>query len=196
MFFLALGEPWVSAALRLRVEEGGVTHSQLRDQMGSEKATEGFQWLCLGAREGVCLRAWLVCVLLHQWGRFAPWLLGCRWAPVYKSVCECVYTCISEYCACVCVCVMCVCVRVCACAHFLLHHSSASRQSWQLHFAPRARPSPTPDSSTLEQSPPASPPFLWLQGPHWAMGAHPNSTTPRVTQESPGERPRVAAGPL
>ena len=101
---LALGEPWVSAAPRLRVEEGGVTHSQLRDQMGSEKATEGFQWLCLGAREGVCLRAWLVCVLLHQWGRFAPWLLGCRWVPVYKSVCECVYTCISEYCACVCVC--------------------------------------------------------------------------------------------
>lgn len=56
---------------------GGVTHSQLRDQMGSEKATGGFQWLCLGACEGVCPREWLVCVLFYQWGRFAPWLLGC-----------------------------------------------------------------------------------------------------------------------
>lgn len=54
----------------ITVEEG-VTHSHLRDQMGSEKTTGGFHRLCLCAH----MRGW--CVRLYQWGRLAPWVLGC-----------------------------------------------------------------------------------------------------------------------
>lgn len=63
------------------------------------------------------------------------------------------------------------------------------------HFAPRARPSPTPHShDTLEKSPPASPPFLWFQGP-LGHGCPPSSTHAGVTQEALESAPELQPAP-
>lgn len=76
-------------------------------------------------------------------------------------------------------------------AYFLLHHSSASRQSWQLHFAPRARPSPIPHSTIpwrnrLQPHHPSCG-FRVLTGPRVPTPPQPHPELPRKALESAPE---------